>query len=382
MERFASRWLPSREDLGLVLGLAILAAWEVPRRASESAGDLWWLAAVTVGCVLPLVWRQRHPLAVLGVVAASFALYPVPDGGVPDVLVQALALLVAVYSVAAHAPQRDALVGLAFAVVAGWLRTTGLTGYDTASSVTNTAWALVPWGLGRLVRGREERARRAEELVAETKRNTREVQEQAVQAERRRIAGELHDVVAHAVTVMLLQARGGRRCLDDDPAGAREALDAIEELAREALTELRRLLALIPTGAAPPDPLPGLAAAEALVEQARAAGLDISLEREGTAGTLPAAADFSAYRVLQEALTNALRYATPGRATARVRHHEAGVDIEVVNPVTRPADEALGSGAGLTGARERVAVFGGTLRAGREGDTFVLSATVPRQGDP
>lgn len=377
VEWSASRWLPPRGELWLVLGLAVLAVWELPRRAVDS-GALWWLVAITAGCVFPLAWRQRHPVGVVVVVAVFFALYPVPDAAAPDVLVQALALLVAVYSVAAHGDLRDAVVGLVVAALAGWLRSTGL-GYDAASSVTNTAWALAPWGVGRLVRTREDRASNAERTAVELQREAVAVRDRAVEAERRRIASELHDVVAHAVTVILLQARGGRRCLVDDGIEARNAFDAIEGLAREALIELRRLLAVIPADAAPPDPLPGLDAAEALVEQARAAGLDVLLEREGTAPALPPAADFSAYRVLQEGLTNALRYAGPGPSVARVSHRDTSVEIEVVNPVADAVGDGLGSGVGLTGARERVAVFGGTLSARRVGDTFVLSVSVPRQ---
>jgi signal transduction histidine kinase len=328
-------------------------------------------------CVV-LLLRDGRPLrAALGV-AGLFAAYPLPDARAPEVLTQALCLLVATYYLALHADRRTALLGLAAVVVGGTVHASGLDEYDAVSAAVNGAWALPPWAIGRAVRSRESRALSAEDGRAEAERLAAIVEAEAIDAERRRIARELHDVVAHAVTVMVLQARGARHCLELDPRAAREALDAIEEVGGEALQELRQMLRLLPTDAAASlDPRPGLSDAPALVETVRRAGLEVELRVEGRPLPLAAGADVSAYRVLQEAFTNAMRYGD-GRATAVVSHEPDQVRLEVVNRLAGARPPAQGSGRGLVGSRERVTVFGGTFDAGVQDDRFRVCAVLPR----
>lgn len=370
-----------RRQWPLILLLA-LAALEVPRRADAPHADLTWLVVTTAGPCLLLLHRECRPLLTAVGVAGVFAAYPLPDSRAPEVLVQALCLLTATYAVALHASRRSALVGLAVVVVAGTAHAAGLDEYDVVSAAVNGAWALPPWVVGRAVRSREARAVQAEEGRAEAERLTGLVEAEAIDAERRRMARELHDVVAHAVTVMVLQARGARHCLESDPVAVRDALDAVEEVGGQALKELRQMLRLLPTDLSVPlDPRPGLADAEALVETVRKAGLEVDLRVEGEPRVLAGGVDVSAYRVLQEALTNALRYGD-GRATAVVRHGPDEVHLEVVNHIRGGDVPRQGSGRGLVGSRERVTVYGGTFDAVARDDLFTVHAVLPRDRRP
>ncbi len=372
-----------RRDALVALPLLLLAAFEVPRRAAEPHGDVAWLAITTVVPVLALLLSRVRPLAVVGLVALIFAVYPIPDDHSPEVLTQALVLLIAVYLAASRLPLTRAFLALLLGIAGGAARSFGLAEYDTVSAITNSVWALLPWLVGRAVRIKEVRATTAENAATAAQRRAVEVEAEAVQAERSRIARELHDVVAHAVTVMVLQARGGRRCLNADPSSTLGALDAIEALGAEALRELRQMLAVLPSeDGATADPRPGLADAGALVENVRSAGLDVELVVAGDGPALPSGADVSAYRVLQEALTNALRYGV-APATARITHRVDSVEIEVVSSLGEQREPVLaGAGRGLVGARERVAVFGGTFSAQRRGDDFEVRAVLPRQSGP
>jgi signal transduction histidine kinase len=194
-------------------------------------------------------------------------------------------------------------------------------------------------------------------------------------AERARIARELHDVVTHNVSVMVVQAAAGNDVFESHPDGARDALRAVEETGRRALGELRRLLDVEAGDGTLPQP--GLARLDELVGQVRRAGLAVELHVEGTAFPLPEGVDLSAYRIVQEALTNTLRHAQASQATVRVRYGTREVEVEV-------ADDGVGestpdeSGRGLLGMRERVALFGGDLRVGgRPGGGFAVRARIP-----
>ncbi|MFP5254113.1 MAG: sensor histidine kinase, partial [Actinomycetes bacterium] len=230
-----------------------------------------------------LGWRRQAPLTAAVGAGALFAAYPAIDGSLPESLVQAVALLVGAYAVAAFAALRPALTGLGIVVAAGAVRS-ALMDYDAGSVVVNSLWAAVAWGLGRAMRERDRRVAMAELAAAETERLRDATEREATLAERRRIARELHDVVAHAVTVIVVQARGARRWIETDPQGVRGALDAIEEMGSEAIDELRRMLALLddPDEGEVPDAVrSGPAELGALVERVRAAGLPVSLEVTG-----------------------------------------------------------------------------------------------------
>src|SRR5690606_11832654 len=211
--------------------------------------------------------------------------------------------------------------------------------------------------------------------------NQRALAEQAVADERRRIARELHDVVAHHVSVMGVLATGARRVLTRDPAAADEALTTIEETGRTALREMRRLLTVLRTEAEPAAelaPQPGLAGIEALVEQIREAGLPVTLRINGDEAPLDPGVALTVYRIVQEALTNTLKHA--GEATARVRLDVDGscLQLEVSDTGRGPRPDGGRIGHGLLGMRERVALYGGTLRTGpRPGGGFRVSARIP-----
>jgi signal transduction histidine kinase len=222
---------------------------------------------------------------------------------------------------------------------------------------------------GRLFRYRSERERvlvdRATSLELEQEVRAAE----AVAEERGRIARELHDVVAHAISVIVVQARGGRHVLDEQPMEARAALDAIERAGEQALVEMRRLLGVLRSvdERAALAPQPGLARLDELAGEVAAAGLPVEVDVEGAPVELPPGIDVSAYRIVQEALTNALKHAGPAHARVVVRYETDALELEVVDDGagTGAGD---GSGHGLLGIRERVGVYGGELESGRRAD--------------
>jgi signal transduction histidine kinase len=225
---------------------------------------------------------------------------------------------------------------------------------------------------GRIFRHRSERER---VLVDEHETRTAD----AIADERARIARELHDVVAHAISVIVLQARGGRRMLADDPTETRHALDAIEHAGEQALGEMRRLLGMLRAAdeRAALGPQPGLDALDELAAQVAAAGLPVDVRVEGAAVELPPGVDVSAYRIVQEALTNALKHAGPARATVVVRYATDALELEVVDDGAG-IGAGGGSGHGLVGIRERVGVYGGELESGtRPEGGFGLRVRLP-----
>jgi signal transduction histidine kinase len=202
--------------------------------------------------------------------------------------------------------------------------------------------------------------------------------------ERARIARELHDVVAHSVGAMVAQAQGARHVLDRDPERAREALETIERTGRTALNEMRRSLGVLrrPDTEAPLAPQPGMSGLGVLLEQARKSGLTVELVTEGEPAPLADGADLSAYRIVQEALTNTLKHAGPVHARVAVRYGERALEVEITDdgadgraPNGIPS---AGGGHGLVGMRERVALYGGDLHAGlRPEGGFVVRASLP-----
>ena len=208
--------------------------------------------------------------------------------------------------------------------------------------------------------------------------------DRAVAEERRRIARELHDVVAHSVSVMTVQAGAVRRLLRPDQERERQALEVIEATGREALTEMRRLVGLLREQGSMPEfaPQPSMRTVDVLLGTVREAGLPVELEVEGEPRELPPGIDLSAYRVIQEALTNALRYAGPAHAWVTVRWKARELELEVANDGRSEPGRSDG-GHGLAGLRERVALVGGTIDSGpRTGGGFVVRAHLPLEGAP
>jgi signal transduction histidine kinase len=242
--------------------------------------------------------------------------------------------------------------------------------------------------LGYTMRMWQQRAGESAARLRRAEAEHLDVTRRAVEEERARIAAELHDVVTHNVSVMVVQAGAGRRVLDSSPGDAREAMLAIEASGRTAMTELRHLLGLLaPSGApeldAPADqgalrPQPGLDEIQDLAAGVRAAGLPVELSVTGTRRGLPPGADLAAYRVVQEALTNVIKHAAGARAKVRIEYRAHDLVIDVSNGAGGSAASAGGSGRGLIGLRERIAIYGGSLDVGpRAGGGWRVRATIP-----
>jgi signal transduction histidine kinase len=323
---------------------------------------------------LTLHWRRRYPLAVLAVNIAAWVLIDLQSPVNEDPLALALVLVVAVYSVGAHTSGRQAVVG---ALMVASIALTGTIADANEGTVTDFIGNAIffftifggLWVAGRAIRRRRFRER---ELIVERDAGARA----AVAEERARIARELHDVVAHAISVIVLQARGARHA---EGAERDEALDAIEATGASALAEMRRLLHILREDdeAVALAPQPSLDGLDHLVAQVRDAGLPVELRVEGERRPLPPGVDVSAYRIVQEALTNALKHAGPARARVSIRYDEDALELEIAD-TGAGSGNGSGGGHGLAGMRERVAVFGGRLDSGpRTEGGYTVRARLP-----
>jgi signal transduction histidine kinase len=370
---------PSRGDVALAAAVCAELVIEMlltNARNGPLAANL--VAAFALGA--PLVWRRAAPLATIAAVSAAGVVMGAALTHPQDLVGTFASLGLATFSVAAHEPRRRALAGLGIAVAV--VVAVSLATADDAMVFPIVVFGGV-WILGRIARGRAkltaELATRAEQLDRERAERERD----AVARERARIARELHDVVAHSVSVMVVQAGAARRVLDRDPEASVGALAAVEATGREALTEMRRLLGILrPEGAdADHSPQPSLERLGALVARARDAGLEVELRSEGDVGLLAPGVDLTAFRLVQEGLTNALKHGGRGPARVTLRWSDDLLEVEIANRVDDGAvsDALLGSGQGLVGMRERVALCGGELRAGPVGRGFVVRARLPRE---
>jgi signal transduction histidine kinase len=381
-------------DVGLAIvgaGLTALVAWG-PRGqiGTVIAGPAWLRAVFPLLLGAPLAWRRRAPLLVWAALWAAVTLQALLTLRATAGLELMVPLFAGGYSVGAYSRLRRALAGLAImapGALAYVLTSHGivnahpflfiphsaaLTGQSRTASVFFVGQILACWMLGVFVRFRREAAALGGRNAALERQA-----EQAVAAERARIARELHDIVAHHLSVVVLQAAGARA--SGRPADG--ALQKIERSGREALTEMRRLLAVLREPRDEPGryPQPGVGQLPALAESVRAAGLTVDLVVDSDHGALPAAVDVSAYRIVQEALTNVLKHAGPAHAEVAVGCADGAVTIEVTDDGAGiRASGAQTGGQGLTGMRERVAIFGGELRAGpRPGGGYAVRARLP-----
>ncbi|MFB7607638.1 sensor histidine kinase [Streptomyces gardneri] len=341
--------------------------------------DAWEVIAALL-TALPLVLRRRYPLAVYWVVTGAAVLLHLGDVSADATNVTFVSGLVAAYSAAMYSPHRKAvLASLAVGVVL----------YAVVPLVPDVDNGLVlvvvllPLALatnGVHVWRQKASAQRAEQEVA---------LRQAVEAERARIARELHDVVTHNVSMMTIQAGAARMVLDSSPEQAREAMRAVEEAGRAAMAELRHVMGLLTMAADGPDPAidvdlapqPGLDRLTELTDRVRSSGVPVEVEVRGVAVALPAGVDLAAYRVVQEALTNVVRHAAGARVSVRVEYGHERLVVEVDDTggrPGRPAEPAPGGGHGLLGLRERLALYGGSLHAGeRPGGGYRVRAVIP-----
>jgi signal transduction histidine kinase len=377
--RNAWRLIVRRRELLLGIAIAGLLGAEYLADRTLQAPDLVVGCAVSVGIGTLVALRHRMPLGLLGATTGLIALRAfIPPGG--DGVAWGIVSLLAIYTVASERDGWEARIGLALTVALAL----SIPLYDDGT------WNLgdilffgllggTPWVFGRAIRHRREREHLLEERTVILERDREQEMRLAVEEERTRIARELHDVVGHALGVIVLQADGGRRVLGAEPEETARALATIETTGREALIEMRRLVAMLRASDEQLAllPQPGLAQLDALAAQVRSAGLPVDVVVLGEPHSLPAGVDLSAYRIAQEGLTNVLKHAGPARATVTVHYATGEVAVEILDDGAGSAS-ANGDGHGLTGIRERVAMFGGDVEAGpRNEGGYVVRARLP-----
>jgi signal transduction histidine kinase len=380
----------------VLLAAGVLAAAQVETWMTAGFQPKLPLAVLAALITVPLAWRQRAPFgALLAVGAAGWVL----GTGRPDLnpLYTFVAVVVAVFSVGAHAAPRRAVAGCALVILTYWVgavqdnaRHPGQHGLGDFIYVTFLLGGA--WLLGRALRGRGERAAQLEQRAARLEADQQAQAQAAVAAERARIARELHDVIAHSVSVMVIQAGAAEQLLEETPERARGPLLAVQDTGRQTITELRRLLGILRADG--PElslaPQPGLASLDLLLAEMRQAGLPVRLRIEGQVGPLPPGVDLAAYRIVQEALTNTLRHAGPAHADVLVRYQKHALELEIVDDGCGPRSDSPGwvdwqSGHGLVGMRERVSLYGGTLhtgpRAAPAGTGYAVRVRLPTDPD-
>jgi signal transduction histidine kinase len=362
------------------LPMAFFASMPVP--SGVPVGILALGYALVLLHTLPLAARRRFPGTVLGICVATglafAALFMSP-------FVLGPAMLVAVYSVAAYGRRWVSLAGLVVAelgLAAVWLTPAML---ERSTFLGFMGFIAVAWLLGHFVGDRQVYAAQLEERTAELERAREELARRAVTEERLRLARELHDVVAHAMSVIAVQSGVGAHVAESRPEEVGKALAAIEATSRGALEELRRLLGVLRQDSesqASLTPVPGLANLDRLLAEVGKAGLAVRVRVEGTPLQLPAGVDLSAYRIVQEALTNVAKHAGPAHAQVTIGYRDQDVTVEITDDgrgvVTPVGDGRGGTGHGLIGMRERVAAFNGHLEVGpRPGGGFRVAARLP-----
>jgi len=366
-----TRLRPSLTDTGLAvvfaaLGVAELGTSYAFERDGPGPVALHFVTATLIG--LALAWRRLLPLVVAPIIQAALAVQ-VSMVAFPNLYSPIAVLIVAVFSMVVYAPTLRAAVIPALLVVAGGI-VMGLFEPDDpiGSAATSVVLVALVAAAALLVRRAKARALAAELRAAQT----------AAQ-ERARIARELHDVVAHGLSVVVLQALGGRKVVTDDPDAARNAFDVIERVSAESLNELRRVLGILRTPGeetAPLAPQPKLAELSDLVDLLRTSGAKVEFAIEGDRRSLPPAIELAAFRVAQEALTNSVKHAPGSRAVVTLGYQPDTVTVSVVDD--GPGGPVTSGGHGLIGMRERMNLYGGSLVAGsRPGGGFEVRASIP-----
>ncbi|MEU4688717.1 histidine kinase [Actinoplanes sp. NPDC023714] len=376
-------------------------------------GQLWQRVVFAVAVTAPLVLRRRVPFAVLGVIIAVLIARVLTVAGPEDSTFPFPSLLVATFSVALHGRRTGWAVLGGVATVAAMLALFPL-GYYSDEPDVGQVFILAffvtgAWVAGRLIRIRvgqaeaaqaaaeqaaiaktaaDERAAQAaaesaaaEERAAQAAAERAAAEERAAAAERRRIARELHDVVAHSLSIVAVQAGAAEELIALDPESARRHIAAARSTAREALTEMRHVLDVLRDDDTRADllPQPTLERVADLVDEARAAGLPVTLTISGQRGTVPPGVDLAGFRIVQEALTNVRRHAAGARTEVGLSYEAAAIELKISDAGGMPPATAPGPGRGLVGMRERARLYGGTLAAGPDGEGFTVTAHLPRE---
>jgi signal transduction histidine kinase len=372
----------SRFDLALAAGITVLTQRDVWAQPGVGSAARVAIAALLLMACASLLWRRRHPLVPCVLLAAALATQAAITSVDFSSAGTALAVLVALYSAGAYLQASRAAVGVLVLAIGLAARELGDLDAFQRDPGNEAFWWLLflsASGLGVAVRHRR-RAQHLRVLAGRLQEEGAEQARAAVVEERERIARELHDVVAHGVSAVVVQAEAAEELLASNPDRTRESLWTIQRLGREALNEMRQVLGILRGGSEEQsrDPQPTVADLPMLIARNRDAGLAVRLDVLGPPRALPPGLQVSAYRVVQEGLTNVRKHADGASAVVSVHYRPAALEIEIVDdgPGARPAGGT--GGLGLIGMRERVTFFGGEFAAGtRGGSGFAVTATFP-----
>ncbi len=384
--------IPWLVDATIALGLSALSLITLASGATDAGGTDPLSVTLLLLETLPLLFRRRWPIPVLAVTLGATVLHALLVQGL--VVNESLGALVALFTVAERYERRVSVMAAVIlaASFAGVIVYRAGAQIAVAGFIQTMLAAVIVLALGDWARTRRQYAAATEENARLQESEREERSRRAVEDERERIARELHDIVTHHVSVIVIQAGAGLTALDRRPERARTALEAIDRTSREALTDMRRMLGILgdaPETATTTDetraPMPRLERLGELIEEVRAAGLPVELSLDGVRRPLDAGVELSAYRIVQEALTNALKHARGARASVRLAYEPRAIEIEVTDQGgtgRRELGEAGGGGRGLIGMRERVALYGGDFEAGPTATGFRVHARLPLDPGP
>jgi signal transduction histidine kinase len=345
-------------------------------------GHRWVNAVAAAGVTLPVAWRRPYPWLAAPLMTAFVLWQELLNGDlVENSVTPIITIPLAVYSMGVLLDRRAALIGFGVSLGLVWIGVL-VSAAPAADDFIFTA-VLVggPFLVGRIVNARILLARELREKATRLERGQQERAKLAVAEERARIAREMHDVVAHNLSVMVVQSSAARRMIDRNPERAHEALASVEHTGREALAEMRRMLDMLrgDDEDVALAPQPSIDELDGLLERARDAGLDVDLEVEGERRRVQSSVDLSCFRIVQEALSNTIKHADAEHAHVHLRYGPREVEVDVTDDGrgVRPASNGS-DGHGLVGMRERVAMLGGRLEAGYRADGgFGVRATLP-----
>ena len=367
----------------LIVAVALEGALEVVLRqddANAPESSVWFAAPAIALLALPLLARRRFPFAAPAGLWIVAAVLSIVDGKLVTFTASAsIAGLAAAFLLGNLRDPTLSRVGLALTLGSSALLIYNDPDHSAADLVFTPLMFGIGWLAGFALRERAEEAEAAEARAAQAEREREAAARLAVAEERARIARELHDIVAHAVSVMVLQVGAIRHNLPETVAEDKDALQGVERTGRAALTEMRRLLGAMRDEGQDAElaPQPGLDSLESLLDEVGRAGLHVRLHREGEPSPLPRAIELSAYRIIQEGLTNALKHAQASHADVTLRYAPDELQLEIRDD-GRGVSENDGLGHGLVGVRERVKIYGGEMSSGpANGGGFVLRTRLP-----
>jgi signal transduction histidine kinase len=377
--RFAQRWW---FDALLLAFLGVGIAEAVLRQNDDNGplGPMWFDVLATVGIVLPLFFRNRFPFYAPVASGVVFVLSSFVDGRlIPHNLITILVAITDFVCLGLVRDRTQAIAGLGFGIGVVAIIAHNDPNGGAGSFVFSSIFFSISWGIGFALSRKYWEAEEAKERAVRAEQERVERARLAVADERTRIARELHDVVGHSVSVMTVQASAARRLLRPHQVKEREALLVVEQTGREALAEMRKMVGVLrrPEEAPALAPQPSLEHLDKLIAHTQERGLPVELRIEGEPEPLPAGVDLTAYRLVQEGLTNAIKHARAEHAQVVVRYGEGHVEVTVTDDGAGGGDGGSG-GHGLVGMRERVSVYGGELEAGPQaGGGFRLRARLP-----